>query len=88
MSHARYDWINLRLQDFKSVAEYNSALLKITLYHDLLQPQKNVILDPKYITLEFYVTFLPKVGVAFDVVSYDPYNNILCNYCNTFKALQ
>ncbi|XP_017253784.2 uncharacterized protein LOC108223854 [Daucus carota subsp. sativus] len=27
---ARYDWINLRLQDFKSVAEYNSALFKIS----------------------------------------------------------
>ncbi|XP_074374067.1 uncharacterized protein LOC141714447 [Apium graveolens] len=27
--HARYDWINIRLQDFKSVAEYNSALFKI-----------------------------------------------------------
>ncbi|XP_074378178.1 uncharacterized protein LOC141719705 [Apium graveolens] len=25
---ARYDWINLRLQDFKSIAEYNSALFK------------------------------------------------------------
>ncbi|XP_074359700.1 uncharacterized protein LOC141699759 [Apium graveolens] len=27
---ARYDWINLRLQDFKSVAEYNYALFKIS----------------------------------------------------------
>jgi hypothetical protein len=26
---ARYEWINLRLQDFKSVTEYNSALFKI-----------------------------------------------------------
>ncbi|KAL6284411.1 hypothetical protein ACE6H2_015340 [Prunus campanulata] len=26
---ARYDWIHLRLQDFKSVNEYNSALFKI-----------------------------------------------------------
>ncbi|XP_059658810.1 uncharacterized protein LOC132305146 [Cornus florida] len=26
---ARYDWIDLRLQDFKSVSEYNSALFKI-----------------------------------------------------------
>ncbi|XP_074346405.1 uncharacterized protein LOC141685187 [Apium graveolens] len=26
---ARYDWINLSLQDFKSIAEYNSALFKI-----------------------------------------------------------
>lgn len=25
---ARYDWINLRLQDFKSVAEYNSVMFK------------------------------------------------------------
>ena len=28
---ARYEWINLRLQDFKSVIEYNSALFKIIL---------------------------------------------------------
>ncbi len=27
---ARYDWLHLRLQDFKSVIEYNSALFKIT----------------------------------------------------------
>ncbi|XP_074374672.1 uncharacterized protein LOC141715087 [Apium graveolens] len=27
---ARYDWINLNLQDFKSVAEYNYALFKIS----------------------------------------------------------
>ncbi|CAA7060845.1 unnamed protein product [Microthlaspi erraticum] len=29
-SEARYDWTHLRLQDFKSVSEYNSALFKIT----------------------------------------------------------
>ncbi|XP_068312471.1 uncharacterized protein [Pyrus communis] len=27
---ARYKWTHLRIQDFKSVAEYNSALLRIT----------------------------------------------------------
>ena len=27
---AHYDWIHLRLQDFKSVSDYNSALFKIT----------------------------------------------------------
>ena len=27
---ARYDWLHLRLQDFKSISEYNSALFKIT----------------------------------------------------------
>ena len=27
----RYNWSNLRLQDFKSVSEYNSALFKIIL---------------------------------------------------------
>ena len=26
---ARYDWMHLRLQDFKSVSDYNSALFKI-----------------------------------------------------------
>ena len=27
---SRYDWMHLRLQDFKSVSEYNSALFKIS----------------------------------------------------------
>ncbi|XP_071912281.1 uncharacterized protein [Coffea arabica] len=27
---ARYDWLHLRLQDFKSVKEYNSAIFRIT----------------------------------------------------------
>ena len=27
---ARYDWIHLRLQDFKSVADYNSAIFAIS----------------------------------------------------------
>ena len=27
---ARYDWLHLRLQDFKSVSEYNFALFKIS----------------------------------------------------------
>ena len=27
---ARYDWLHLRLQDFKSVSDYNSALFKIS----------------------------------------------------------
>ena len=27
---ARYDWMHLRLQDFKSVSEYNFALFKIS----------------------------------------------------------
>ena len=27
---ARYDWLNLRLQDFRSVSDYNSALFKIS----------------------------------------------------------
>ncbi|XP_040940143.1 uncharacterized protein [Gossypium hirsutum] len=27
---ARYEWLNLRLQDFKSVSDYNSAMFKIT----------------------------------------------------------
>ena len=30
LQKARYDWMNLRLQDFKSVSEYNSALFKIS----------------------------------------------------------
>ena len=28
---AKYDWIHLRLQDFKSVSDYNSAVFKIVL---------------------------------------------------------
>ncbi|KAK1430133.1 hypothetical protein QVD17_12672 [Tagetes erecta] len=27
---ARYEWIHLRLQDFKSISEYNSAMFRIT----------------------------------------------------------
>ena len=27
---ARYDWMHLRLQDFKSVSEYNSAIFRIS----------------------------------------------------------
>ena len=27
---ARYDWMHLRLQDFKTVSKYNSALFKIS----------------------------------------------------------
>ena len=27
---ARYDWMHLRLQDFKTINEYNSALFKIS----------------------------------------------------------
>ncbi|XP_074342545.1 uncharacterized protein LOC141680140 [Apium graveolens] len=27
---ARYDWLHLRLQDYKSVSEYNSTMFKIT----------------------------------------------------------
>ena len=27
---ARYDWMNLRLQDFKTIHEYNSAMFRIT----------------------------------------------------------
>ncbi|XP_021757914.1 uncharacterized protein LOC110722950 [Chenopodium quinoa] len=30
LTRARYDWLNLRLQDFKSVSEYNLAMVKIT----------------------------------------------------------
>ncbi|KAK9689835.1 hypothetical protein RND81_09G084700 [Saponaria officinalis] len=30
LSNAHYDWMHLRLQDFKSVSEYNSAMFRIT----------------------------------------------------------
>ncbi|XP_076937860.1 uncharacterized protein LOC143605743 [Bidens hawaiensis] len=30
LSKARYEWLHLRLQDFKTVSEYNSALFRIT----------------------------------------------------------
>ena len=30
LPRARFDWLHLRLQDFKSVSEYNSAMFKIT----------------------------------------------------------
>ena len=32
---ARYDWMQMRLQDFKTVSEYNSALFKINSQHKL-----------------------------------------------------
>ena len=30
LSRASYDWLHLRLQDFKSISDYNSALFKIS----------------------------------------------------------
>ncbi|XP_070020050.1 uncharacterized protein [Nicotiana sylvestris] len=30
LPQARYDWVHLRLKDFKSVSEYNSAMFRIT----------------------------------------------------------
>ena len=30
LSKARYDWMHLRLQDFKTIAEYNSAFFIIS----------------------------------------------------------
>ena len=30
LSKARYDWLHLRLQDFKTISKYNSAMFKIT----------------------------------------------------------
>ena len=30
LPRARYEWIHLRLQDFKSISEYNSAMFRIT----------------------------------------------------------
>ncbi|KAL5743334.1 hypothetical protein ACOSP7_002212 [Xanthoceras sorbifolium] len=61
---ARYDWIHLRLQDFKTVTEYNSALFKITSQlklcgetvteHDMLEKTfstfhaSNVLLQQQY----------------------------------------
>ncbi|XP_070056080.1 uncharacterized protein [Nicotiana tomentosiformis] len=30
LPQTRYDWANLRLQDFKSVSEYNSVMFRIT----------------------------------------------------------
>ncbi|XP_021725277.1 uncharacterized protein LOC110692548 [Chenopodium quinoa] len=30
LPRARYEWLNSRLQDFKAVSEYNSAMFKIT----------------------------------------------------------
>ncbi|CAN6703929.1 unnamed protein product [Malus baccata var. baccata] len=40
LPRARYEWTHLRIQDFKSVSEYNSALFRITsqlkLYRDTI----------------------------------------------------
>ena len=41
---ARYDWMHLRLQDFRTVAEYNSVLFKIS-YKLKLCGEKIIELD-------------------------------------------
>ena len=51
LPNARYAWMHLRLQDFKSVREYNSSLFKIVsqlkLYGETITEQdmleKNII---------------------------------------------
>ncbi|PIN00633.1 hypothetical protein CDL12_26865 [Handroanthus impetiginosus] len=40
---ARYDWLHLRLQDFKSISEYNSTMFKIT-SQLMLSEQNNELL--------------------------------------------
>nr|XP_028962110.1 uncharacterized protein LOC103417860 [Malus domestica] len=49
---ARYEWSHLRIQDFKSVAEYNSALFRITsqmkLYGDTITDE--ILLEKTYNT--------------------------------------
>ncbi|KAK8335719.1 hypothetical protein V6Z12_A09G072700 [Gossypium hirsutum] len=40
---ARYEWLNLRLQDFKSVSDYNSAIKTYSTFH-----ANNVVLQTQY----------------------------------------
>ncbi|PIN21871.1 hypothetical protein CDL12_05421 [Handroanthus impetiginosus] len=44
---ARYDWLHLRLQDFKSISEYNSAMFKLT-SQLMLSEQNNELLMKNY----------------------------------------
>ncbi|XP_068312428.1 uncharacterized protein [Pyrus communis] len=69
LSRARYEWTHLRIQDFKSVAKYNSALFRITyqmkLYGDIFTEEdllektfsifhtSNVLLQQQYRTRGF-----------------------------------
>ncbi|KAH0662143.1 hypothetical protein KY284_027074 [Solanum tuberosum] len=69
LSQARYDWIHLRLQDFKFISEYNSSIFKIisqlklcgenTTDHDMLEktfsifPTSSMLLQQQYREMEF-----------------------------------
>ncbi|XP_074374358.1 uncharacterized protein LOC141714756 [Apium graveolens] len=45
---ARYDWLYLRLQDYKSVSEYNYAMFKITSQLKLYVPEVNAVTNNEY----------------------------------------
>ncbi|XP_004237325.1 uncharacterized protein [Solanum lycopersicum] len=69
LPHARYDWINLRLQDFNSISEYNSSMFKIISQlklcgenitdHDMLEktfstfPASSMLLQQQYREMGF-----------------------------------
>jgi len=69
LPQARYDWIHLRLQDFKSISEYNSSMFKIISQlklcgenitdHDMLEktfstfPASSMLLQQQYREMGF-----------------------------------
>ncbi|XP_015057734.1 uncharacterized protein LOC107004028 [Solanum pennellii] len=69
LPQARYDWIHLRLQDFKSISEYKSSMFKIISQlklcgenitdHDMLEktfstfPASSMLLQQQYREMEF-----------------------------------
>ncbi|KAH0776763.1 hypothetical protein KY290_008174 [Solanum tuberosum] len=69
LPQARYDWIHLRLQDFKSISEYNSSMFKIISQlklcgenitdHDILEktfstfPASSMLLQQQYREMGF-----------------------------------
>ena len=69
LPQARYDWIHLRLQDFKSISEYNSSMFKIIsqlklcwenfIDHDMLEktfssfPASSMLLQQQYQEMGF-----------------------------------
>ncbi|XP_068307431.1 uncharacterized protein [Pyrus communis] len=57
LPRARYEWTHLRIQDFKTVAEYNSAMFRIT-------KQNNELLMKNHQSRPIGSTPFPEVNVA------------------------
>ncbi|GJR80471.1 hypothetical protein Tco_0151256 [Tanacetum coccineum] len=63
LPRAPYEWVHLRLQDFKSVSEYNSAMFRIT--SQLTLPEKNnELLMKNHETCPTGTALFPEANVA------------------------